>query len=81
MRHNIVSWLPLGPQIQRSPTEQASNPIYEIIDYDHSKTSPVKESIDTSYEEMMSPPVVRMTPEDVVTPEVELTENPAYTIH
>ena len=81
MCHNIVSWLPLGLQLQHSPTEQASNPIYEIITDDHSKTCPVEESINISYEGIIGPLVVRKTPEDMVIPEVELTENPAYTIH
>ena len=45
------------------------------------KHAPVEESINISYEGMIGPLVVRKTPEDMVTPKVELTENPAYTIH
>ena len=65
-------------RLQHSPAEQASNPIYEIITDDHHK-SPAEEQI-IIYEEMMTPPLVKITPEDMVTPQVELTQNPAYTI-
>ena len=69
---------PLGLRLQPSSTKELANPIYEIITDDHRK-SPVEEPV-TSYEEMITAPEGKMTPKDVVTPEVELTQIAIVTV-